>query len=160
YREYALDGFELDVVDYLVKPVSFERFFKAVNKAWEQFSHKHQNTHEQKASSENEYFFIKSDGKFIKIYFEEILFVEGLKDYVFIHTAQHRYITLISLKNVEDQLPPVQFMRVQRSFIVALNKIDEIEGNILKIQGKEVPLSKNLRDSLYQRLIEGKLWKR
>ena len=98
YREYALEGFELDVLDYLVKPISFQRFLKAANKAFEQFEMK-QGSQNGELSLQEDSFFIKSDGKYIRIHFDEVLFIEGLKDYVFIHTQTAKYLTLISLKN-------------------------------------------------------------
>lgn len=158
YREYALDGFELDVLDYLVKPISLQRFMKAANKAQEFF--KFQKQGGPKNSGDAPYFFIKTDRKYIKVYFEDILYVEGLKDYVFIHTPNEKHLVLISLKNVENQLPSDRFMRVHRSYIVALDKVQEMEGNLLKINSAEIPLSKNLRDVVYERLIGQKLWKR
>lgn len=159
YREYAIEGFELNVLDYLVKPISFQRFLKAANKAFEQFEMK-QSLQNENMALKDESFFIKSDGKYIRIYFDEVLFIEGLKDYVFIHTQTAKYLTLISLKNVENLLPENRFMRVHRSFIAALNYVEQMDGNQLKIKEHTIPVSKNLRDSVYQKLVGNKLWKR
>lgn len=158
YREYALEGFELNVIDYLIKPIAFPRFLRAVHKVQEAIQSR--KTQGLTNTPEEDFFFIKVDGKYTKIFFRDILYVEGLKDYVFIHTQTTRYMVLISLKNVEAQLPPEQFLRVHRSYIIALDKVEELDGNILKIKGKDVPLSKNLRDEIYEKLIQGRLWKR
>ena len=158
YREFALEGFELNGVDYLIKPIAFPRFLKAVNKAQEVFQHR-KNPEVIKPEEDN-FFFVKIDGKYTKICFKDILYVEGQKDYVFIYTATARFMVLISLKNVEAQLPADNFLRVHRSYIVALDKVDELEGNMLKINNSTVPLSKNLRDEVYEKLIQGRLWKR
>lgn len=158
YREFAIESFELDVIDYLIKPISFQRFLKACNKVKQQIElqQQGQNSH---AIAEN-HFFIKEDGKLIKIHFDDMLYVEGLKDYVFIHTKTARHLALISLKAVEMQLPPTNFLRTHRSFIVALDKVEEIDGNQLLIQEKQVPVSRSMRDEVYERVVGSKLWKR
>ncbi len=158
YREYALEGYELNIVDYLVKPISYPRFLKAAHKAYE--IHQHQHAHAGKQDSGQDYFFIKSDHKYLKIFFQDILFVEGLKDYVFIHTQSEKLLTLISLKNVEQELPADNFARVHRSYIVALDKVEALEGNQLRIQEHLVPISRAHKEELYERLIKGRLWKR
>lgn len=149
YREYAVDGFELEAVDYLIKPISFQRFLKACNKALEGVPIINEN-----------FFFIKSDQQFIKIYFDDILYVEGLKDYVTIFTHQRKYLALISLKSVEQKLPPNQFMRIHRSTIVALNKIAVVEGNTVKVGDKVLNVSREISNQLYKSLVENKLWRR
>ncbi len=159
YREYAIEGFELDVVDYLVKPISFQRFLKGANKAFEQFEMK-QNQPNEEISIKDDSFFIKSDRKFIRVYFDEILFIEGLKDYIFIHTHNAKHMTLLSLKSVEKLLPGNGFMRVHRSYIVALDCIEQMDGNQLKIKDKVIPIGKHMKESVYERLIGNKLWKR
>lgn len=158
YREFALEGFELNGVDYLIKPIAFPRFLKAVNKAQEVFQHRKGS--EVISTEQDDFFFVKIDGKYTKIYFKDILYVEGQKDYVFIYTSTARFMVLISLKNVEAQLPTDNFLRIHRSYIVALDRIDELEGNTLKINNIKIPLSKNLRDEVYAKLIQGRLWKR
>ncbi|MEO1258271.1 MAG: LytTR family DNA-binding domain-containing protein [Bacteroidota bacterium] len=159
YREYAIDGFELNAIDYLVKPISFQRFLKSANKA---LSHFEKSQPPAPAGEENEidHFFIKSDGQFIKIKLEDVLYFESEKDYVFIFTKKKRYLNLISLKQLEKQLPPEKFIRVHRSYIVALDKVEMMEGHKLIIQGKEIPVSRNSQEMVYNKLVEGKLWKR
>ena len=159
YREYAIDGFELNAIDYLVKPISFQRFLKSANKA---LSHFGKSVLPAPAGEEKEvdHFFIKSDGQFIKIKLEDVLYFESEKDYVFIFTKKKRYLNLISLKQLEKQLPPEKFIRVHRSYIVALDKVEMMEGHKLIIQGKEIPVSRNSQEMVYNKLVEGKLWKR
>lgn len=159
YREYAIDGFELNALDYLVKPISFQRFLKSANKALTHFEMlRRQNAPVE--SEEIDHFFIKNDGQFIKIKLDDVLYFESEKDYVFIYTKKKRYLNLISLKQLEKQLPSDQFIRVHRSFIVALDKIELMEGHKLIIQDKEIPVSRNSQEMVYNRLVQGKLWKR
>ncbi|GIV31828.1 MAG: DNA-binding response regulator [Saprospiraceae bacterium] len=159
YRDYAIEGFELNALDYLVKPISFQRFLKAANKALNFFELQRQpQTHS--IPPQSEYFFIKSDGQFIKIWLDDVLYFESEKDYVFIYTRQKRYLTLISLKQLERELPEDRFLRVHRSFIVALDKIELLDGNMIVIGEKKIPISRNLQDTIYNRLIAGRLWKR
>ncbi len=159
YREYAIEGFELNALDYLVKPISFQRFLKAANKALAHFETTSQ-THAPRLEQEPDYFFIKSDGQFIKIRLDDVLYFESEKDYVFIYTKEKRYLTLLSLKQLERDLPADKFMRVHRSFLVSLDKVDLMEGNQLHINGKHIPVSRSLQETLYNKLIAGRLWKR
>ena len=155
YREFAVEGFELEAADYLVKPIPFNRFLKAANKARELL--------QKPANSGNDHedwFFIREDQQFTRIRKADILFVESLKDYVFIHTPEKRHMALLSLKQVEESLTGGHFMRVHRSFLVALNKVESIEGNILQIEDHRIPMSKATRDEVYKKLVDGKLWKR
>ena len=159
YREYAIEGFELDALDYLVKPISFQRFLKSANKALSQFEmlrHPAPPSEEKKI----DHFFIKNDGQFIKIMLDDVLYFESEKDYVFIYTQKKRYLNLISLKQLEKELPSDKFVRVHRSFIVAIEKVELMDGHKLIIQGKEIPVSRSSQEMIYNRLIEGKLWKR
>lgn len=162
YRDYAIDGFELNALDYLVKPISFQRFLKAANKAQSHFEMLRQSQPKpiEAPTAGPEYFFIKSDGQFIKIKLADVLYFESEKDYVFIHTEQKRYLTLLSLKQLEKELPTDKFLRVHRSYFVALDKIDMVDGNNLIIKGKEIPVSRSLQDTIFNTLIAGRLWKR
>lgn len=160
YRDYAIEGFELSALDYLVKPISFQRFLKAANKALSFFEMQRQQQVSTSIAPKNDYFFIKSDGQFIKIWLDEVLYFESEKDYVFIYTQQKRYLTLISLKQLEKELPEDRFLRVHRSFIVALDKIELLDGNMIVIGDKKIPISRNLQETIYNRLIAGRLWKR
>jgi two-component system, LytTR family, response regulator len=154
YTDYALDGYEYNITDYLLKPISFERFTKAIEKinqntvSWDT---KHGN-HGMK--SEDDFIFIKSDSKMIKINLANILFIEGLKDYLSIQTNTEKLITLQNLKTFEQHLNPQQFMRVHKSYIVALNKIDSIERSRIFIGTHVIPIGDTYRDAFLKR-IEG-----
>lgn len=168
YTEYAMEGYELDVVDYLLKPIPFDRFFKAVKKASVQLSHNGRNVpalpednifyttpapvHGVATAPVNEknYFFIKADGKLIKVNYADIKFIEGMKDYLKIYTTGHPIVTHHTMKAMEEQLPPDRFMRVHKSYIIALNAIKSIEGNIihLDMDKAEVPLGSSFKDAL------------
>ena len=131
YPEYALEGYELDVVDYLLKPIAFDRFFKAAQKAQGIIQPSKQTTapevqiQQQQHDFMSDFIFVKSDHKIQKVYLHQILFIEGLKDYISIFTTTERIITLQNMKKMEDTLPEKHFVRVHKSYIVALNKRSE-----------------------------------
>lgn len=143
YEEYALDGFELDVVDYLLKPIPFERFMKAVIRAQEYLSVL------QPRTADTDYIFVKTEYKIIKINLEDILYIEALKDYIKIYTAHQPVLTLKSLKSFESRLPKDKFMRVHRSYLVAMNKINSVERNTVMIANQSIPISEGYRDRFY-----------
>ncbi|MBO9151038.1 LytR/AlgR family response regulator transcription factor [Chitinophaga sp. GCM10012297] len=143
YEEYALDGFELNVVDYLLKPIPFERFMKAVIRAQEHLSVT------QPRTAETDYIFVKTEYKIIKINIEDILYIEALKDYIKIYTAHQPVLTLKSLKSFESRLPKDKFMRVHRSYLVAMNKINSVERNTVMIANQSIPISEGYRDRFY-----------
>ncbi|HMP32264.1 MAG TPA: LytTR family DNA-binding domain-containing protein [Saprospiraceae bacterium] len=151
YPEYALEGFELDAVDYLLKPISLDRFMKAVNKVSERISIKKQSSSTIEEIGED-YFFVKSDKKLIKVNFSDIIYIEGLKDYVIIRMENNRIIALQTMKSLEDKLQSLNFRRVHRSFIVNIDKIIALDGNSLEVnekgQIKSIPIGKNYRDEL------------
>jgi DNA-binding LytR/AlgR family response regulator len=157
YPQYALEGFEVNALDYLVKPISFERFFKAVLKAKEYYEVRETNT---KEAGSSEYFFIKADNKLVKILFDDILYAEALQNYVIIHTAAKKYMTYLTFKSVEDYLPADKFLKVHKSYIVAASKIDTIEGNDIRIGQQHIPISRNQKDEVMDKLLKGKLLKR
>lgn len=159
YPQYALDGFELNALDYLVKPISFERFLKAALKAKEYFEIRQHNL-EALTGKKEEYFFIKADNKLVKIFFEEILFVEALQNYVTIHTADKKHITYLTFKSVEEYLPVNQFIKTHKSYIVSVSKIESIEGNHIRIGNHHVPISRNEKEDVMQKLLKGKFLKR
>ena len=127
YPQYALEGFEVNALDYLVKPISFERFLKAALKAKEYYEVREKNIAETAGSSDH--FFIKADSKLVKILFDDVLVVEALQNYVVIHTGTKKYMTYLTFKSVEDYLPSDKFIKVHKSYIVAAAKVDSIEGN-------------------------------
>lgn len=160
YPSYALEGFQLDVIDYLLKPITFNRFFKATTKAKDYFQLVSQS--EVKTPPSNtamDSFFIKCDQKYEKIYFDDILFIQAMQNYVTIHTKQKKYITLMFLKNVEQNLAGQNFLRVHKSFIVSLSKIDGIEKTKILIQSHKIPISRNFRPQVLERILGNKLWK-
>jgi DNA-binding LytR/AlgR family response regulator len=161
YPSYALESFQFDVMDYLLKPVTFDRFFKAVSKAkdYHQLMFRSQTADTVKAQTEG-YFFIKCEYKYEKIYFEDILYVQGLENYVTIYTSKGKYVTLLYLKNVEDNLDPWLFIRVHKSFIVSIARIDAIENNDIIIQSTHIPISRSYRDAVIERVINKRLWKK
>lgn len=159
YPQYALEGFELNALDYLVKPVSFDRFFKAALKAKEYYEIREKNVAEANNHSPN-YFFIKADNKLVKLLFEDILFVEALQNYVVINTKDKKYITYLTFKSVEEYLPTDKFIKTHKSFIVAAEKIESIEGNTIRIGAHDIPISRNLKEEVMESLLKGKFLKR
>jgi DNA-binding LytR/AlgR family response regulator len=156
YPNYALEGFHLDVLDYLVKPVTFDRFFKAATKAKE-----YRNLLNQPIGAKREeYFFIKVDHKYERIDYDDILYVEAMQNYVTIHTVKGKFITLISLKSAEEKLLGYPFVRVHKSFLVAIPHIDRIEHNEIIIGTQRIAISRNFRDAVLDKVIANKLWKK
>ena len=161
FPQYALDGFELNALDYLVKPISFDRFLKAALKAKEYYEVRQKNDADKKSAAEaGDYFFIKADSKLVKVSFNDILFVEALQNYVVVHTQEKKLITYLTFKSVEEYLPSSQFIKVHKSFIVSATKIDSIEGNDIRIGQHQIPISRNLKDEVMDRLLKGKFLKR
>jgi two-component system, LytTR family, response regulator len=160
YAEYAVESYNLNAVDYLLKPFDFERFFKAVNKAYTLFSNRKSNRAVTEVSKTVEpagqdFIFVKSDYKTLKINLDDIIYIEGLKDYVKIFTGPKPILTLQSLKSLEEKLPATKFIRVHRSFIVAIQKINSIERGIIRIGDKRIPVGESYREG-FQKLIEEK----
>ena len=152
-ERYAVEAFNLEAVDYLLKPFSFERFLKAINKVREQIRLKTPlQASAQGEILDRDVIFIKSDYKTIRINVNDILFVEGLKDYVKLHTAEKPVLTLLSLRALEQGLPSERFMRVHRSYIVALNKIDVIEKSRIKIGQHTITISDMYREAFLNRI--------
>ena len=150
YEKYALEGFELDVVDYLVKPVSLQRFIKACNKANELFRLK---TKPAVAAENNPgYFFVNVDYSLLKVVFDDIAYIEGLKDYIKIHlkSSTRAIITRMSMKSLEDQLPPEVFIRIHKSYIVSAKHITAVRKSSVFLDAVELPVSDNYRDAVAQ----------
>ena len=162
YPSYALEGFQLDVLDYLVKPITFNRFFKAVSKAkdYQHLLEKSVSVDVAKNSADEEYFFIKCDYKYERIYFNDILYIEAMQNYVTIYTTKGKYITLLYLKNVEQNLDKKSFIRVHKSYVVSISKIESIENNEIVMQSYRIPISRNYRDEVIERVVNNKLWKK
>ncbi len=148
YDSYALEAFDLNVVDYLLKPFSFERFVQAVQKARPLLQKTANEVPEPISNSDPDFFTIKVDGAIRKVHYDDILYIEGLKEYVRIVCTQERLVTLERLKNLETALPPGRFLRVHKSFIVAVDKVRALEGNQLEIGTQKIPISRNRRDEV------------
>jgi len=157
FPDYALQGYELNAVDYLLKPFSFDRFLKAVMKAKSLLS---KTTQFDNAENADDYFYIKSDNSIVKIRLDEILFAEALQNYIAIHTIQKKYVSYLTFKAVLDKLLPHQFIQTHKSFIVSPTKVDSVSGNEMKIGSHLVPISRNLKDEVMGKLLKGKFLKR
>lgn len=155
FREYAVESYNFNAVDYLLKPIVFERFLKAVNKAYAQFNRSNlpDNTVESEQKSDEtdeEFIFVKSEYKTLKINLDDIVFIEGLKDYVKIYAGAKPVLSLLSLKGLEERLPKKKFIRVHRSFIVAIQRIESIERGIIRIGDSRIPVGENYKEGLQQ----------
>lgn len=155
YEKYALQGFELEVLDYLLKPIPFERFLRAANKAYDYFRG------QQSASGPAEdYIFVKADNKLEKIDFADILFAEALENYVAIYTREKKVVTHLTLKMLQEKLPATAFVQPHKSYVIAIDKINSIEGNILHIDRYQVPISKYQKEEIMDKIVNSKLLKR
>jgi DNA-binding LytR/AlgR family response regulator len=155
YEKYALQGFELEVLDYLLKPIPFERFLRAANKAYDYFRG------QQSASGPAEdYIFVKADNKLEKIDFADILFAEALENYVAIYSLEKKVVTHLTLKMLLEKLPAGAFVQPHKSYVIAIDKINSIEGNILHIDRYQVPISKYQKDEIMEKIVNSKLLKR
>src|ERR1700743_2885970 len=159
YSQYALEGYELDVADYLLKPIAFDRFYTAVQKVRERLTPAAAVApiKEEPAQPDllSDFIFVKTEHKIQKVYLNDILFIEGLKDYISIFTPSERIITLQNMKKMEDALPEKYFIRVHKSYIVSLNKIDSIERSRIWIGDKIIPVGDTYREDFFK-IIEGK----
>lgn len=153
YEQYAIKGYELDVLDYLLKPISFERFLKSANKAYDYFV--------STSAKEASYLFIKTDNKLEKVNLDELLFVEAMENYVALYTADKKLITHSTLKALQEKLPAAQFIQPHKSYVVNIQCIQSIEGNILHVGGKyQIPISKYQKDEVMERIVNNKLLRR
>ena len=150
YEQYAIAGYEFSVVDYLLKPYTLERFLQSVDKAinLKELKDKAKN-YELIASQSNEYIFIKSENRIEKVELDDILYIEGMKDYLRIHTPAKKIMTLQSFNRILEHLPEKKFKRVHNSFVIALNKIESIERNRIKIGAILIPISDKYKDSFF-----------
>jgi DNA-binding LytR/AlgR family response regulator len=163
YSNYAVDGFELNAIDYLLKPISMERFLKAANKAIEQIELQRDggNTNSTSTEPEADFTFVKADKKLIKVTFSDVIYIEGLKDYVIIRQTNGRVVTLQTMKSLEQKLPDQIFKRIHRSYIVNLNRIEALVGNMVEViekgQAKHLPVGKNYRDELLELINQNRI---
>jgi DNA-binding LytR/AlgR family response regulator len=158
YREHAMEGFDVNAIDYLLKPIAIERFLLSVNKAWKFLRPAATEIAEAPAAKEQEdFFFVKADGGLVKIYFDEILFIEALKEYVKIVTKEKTVVTYHTISGLEEKLPAGKFYRIHRSYIVNINAITGIEAFSVKIGKQELPISRNERDAFVALVASGKV---
>lgn len=154
YREYALEGFELDVVDYLLKPITFERFLKSVNKFYQMSQDEIQvvagNLSERIA--DESFIYIKENKKVVKVLLSEIKYIEGLSEYVQVYTDKKKIITKTSMSQMEEKLPSENFLRIHKSFIVSVGKIEAFTANTIEIQGKELPIGRSFKNAVLSAL--------
>ena len=152
YREYALEGFDLQAVDYLLKPISFDRFLKAVQKYFDLQVSK-EIIHQEKVSEVKETsIFVRSDRKMVKVRFSEIRYVESLSDYVKIFTNQETIVTRETISNIESKLPSKEFLRTHRSYIVSMNKINSFTNEFVELDKKAIPISRSYKENVLQKL--------
>jgi DNA-binding LytR/AlgR family response regulator len=156
YAEYAVEGFELDVLDYLLKPTSFERFQQACERA-----RKHlQAATPETENNQEDHFFVKNNNSIEKIYYDDLNYVEALLNYVVLHTSTRKLMVYMTIKSIIEQLPQDQFIKVHKSYIVNTKKIKSIEGNIIDIGNAKISISQNLREEVLNKVVKNKLLKR
>lgn len=159
YPQFALEAYELEVFDYLVKPIRFERFYQSVNRARDIVELNRKDKSEL-TDIQEEYFYIKADRKYFKLYYKDVLYIKGLKDYVMIFTQKDKYMTAMNIKTIYSKLPASIFARVSKSYIINVNAIDSIDVDTIYIGKEEVPLGTSYKEVFLSTYIKGKLFKR
>ncbi|WP_035646940.1 MULTISPECIES: LytR/AlgR family response regulator transcription factor [unclassified Flavobacterium] len=152
FREFAAESYDLDVLDYLVKPIPLPRFIKCINKITTEYNLK--NNIKVETTKGDSHIFIKVDKKMMKINIEEILFVEGMKEYIKVVTPDKTYITHKSLTSLSEELPIDRFLRIHKSYVIALNKVKSIEGNRIQIQSYTIPIGRNYSKDVKNKILE------
>ncbi|MCC9016194.1 MULTISPECIES: LytTR family DNA-binding domain-containing protein [Flavobacterium] len=152
FREFAAESYDLDVLDYLVKPIPLPRFIKCINKITTEYNLK--NNIKVETVKGDSHIFIKVDKKMMKINIEEILFVEGMKEYIKVVTSDKTYITHKSLTSLSEELPADRFLRIHKSYVIALNKVKSIEGNRIQIQSYTIPIGRNYSKEVKNKILE------
>lgn len=152
FREFAAESYDLDVLDYLVKPIPLPRFIKCINKITTEYNLK--NNIKVETAKGDSHIFIKVDKKMMKINIEEILFVEGMKEYIKVVTLDKTYITHKSLTSLSEELPADKFLRIHKSYVIALNKVKSIEGNRVQIQSYNIPIGRNYSKEVKNKILE------
>ena len=161
FSEYALDSYEVEAIDYLVKPVQKARFQVAVNKALSyNLLLKSENGKNNIETVEADYFFVKADRKIFKVYFKDILFIEGLKDYVILHTAEQKIMTAMNVKTIHEQLPQHLFARISKSYVVNVKQIESFDNNTIFIHKHEIPIGNTYRNYFFDEFVSKKLLSR
>ncbi|MBS1917568.1 MAG: response regulator transcription factor [Bacteroidetes bacterium] len=160
YTEYAIEGFELSVLDYLVKPFSYERFLKACTKAKEYYELKNKKNNETSNNVQADYFFVKCDGRIEKVLYEDLIYVEAMLNYVVLHTEDKKLMVYLTMKSISEQLPENIFLKIHKSTIVNINKIKSIEGNEINLGNAKVLISQGLQESVMKEILKDKILKR
>ncbi len=153
YREYALEGFELDVVDFLLKPITFERFLKSVNKYYQSVQEDvpaERPVIPTNGNAEDAFIYVKENKKVLKVHLNDILYVEGLSEYVQIYTTDKKIITKTSMTNMAEKLPENSFMRIHKSYIVSLSKIEAFTSSSIEVPGKELPIGRSYKNAVLE----------
>ncbi|MBI1227026.1 MAG: response regulator [Bacteroidetes bacterium] len=166
YSEFALEGYEMDVLDYLLKPIEFERFYKSVSKALASVAGSATPTllglrnpnrvGVAEPATDADYFFVKTDHQIVKVNFADILFIESLREYVRIHTQTQRIVARLAMQRLEEELPAAKFIRIHRTYIVNIDAVEKIEGNLLQIGKEQLPISKGKREE-FMAFVGGKI---
>lgn len=152
YREYAVDGFDLQAVDYLLKPIAFDRFLQAINTYFEVASVNLSTNSSVEKSPKNDFIFVRADRKMLKVNFKEILYIESLSDYIKIHTTNGTIVTRETISNIETKLPQNDFLRVHRSFIVAIQQVSSYTNEFVEIGKKAISISRSYKDVVLTKL--------
>lgn len=152
YEKYALKGYDLEAIDYLLKPISFDRFLKACNKARDYFEL-------VRKTDKKQDFFIKSDGRYHKLSWDEILLIEGMENYISIHTRTQKHLVLMTMKQVLEQVPE-QFIQIHKSTIINMDNITGIFGNIIQLSNLEATISRTLKEKTLERILNNRLLKK
>ena len=152
YREYAVDGFDLKAVDYLLKPISFERLLQAINKFLNENSSVYKEEKKELSVEKSDFIFVRSDRKMIKINFSDINYIESLGDYLKIHLQNKTIVTRETMSNMEAKLPKKDFIRIHRSFILSISKIESFTNEFVEVNKKAIPISRSYKKEVLQRL--------
>jgi DNA-binding LytR/AlgR family response regulator len=158
YAEYAVEAFGLDVLDYLIKPIAFDRFLKACNKAKEAGALK--KTALAQLNKSNDHFFIKCDNQIEKIYYDDLVYAQAMLNYVMLYTTSKKMMVYMTIKSLEEQLPANIFMKVHKSYIVNISKVKSIEGNILDVGKEKIAVSQNLQEKVIKGIVRDRMIKR
>jgi len=157
YPQYALEGFELDVLDYLVKPIRLQRFLKAANKAKEIHDLYNSKSTNEVEDIQDEFIYLKADRKLVKVFYKDIKFIKGMKDYVMLYTTDKRIMTAMNIKTIHAQLPDRIFARVNKSFLINVDYIDSVEIDFIQLAGEEIPLGRTYKEHFLKQYVKGNL---
>lgn len=158
YSQYALEGYQFEVIDYLVKPIAFERFLQAANKALRMYSKTKVSA--QEGEEQADFIFVKTDTQLVKVMLQDVLYVEGMQNYIVFHTAKEKIMTLVPLKNIFEMVSTDDFIQVHKSYVVAKSKVEAIVGNQIVIGEHKVPISVRMRKKVMDDLTGDRLLKK